>query len=81
MHDNAWPHSARLTQNYLARHNINRLQWLAYSPDMNPIVHFWDVLGCRARKNHVINNSNDLRAPLNQEWNTVPMTLLDVMPG
>ena len=26
MHDSARPHTARLTQNYLARHNVNVLQ-------------------------------------------------------
>ena len=72
MHDNARPHNARLTQNYLARHNVNVLQWPTCSPDMNPIEHIWDVLGRRARDNHVINNINDLRAALIQEWNAVP---------
>ena len=72
MHDNARPHTARLTQNYLARHNVNVLQWPACSPDMNPIEHFWDILGRRARENYVINNINDLRAALIQEWNAIP---------
>ena len=72
MHDNARPHTARLTQNYLARHNVNVLQWPACSPDMNPIEHIWDVLGRRARENHVINNINYLRAALIQEWNAIP---------
>ena len=62
MHDNTQPHTARLTQNFLARHNVNVLEWPACSPDMNPIEHIWDVLGRRARENHVINNINDLRA-------------------
>ena len=72
MHGNARPHTARLTQNYLARHNVNVLQWPACSPDMNPIEHIWDVLGRRTRENHVINNINDLRAAIIQEWNTIP---------
>ena len=73
MHNNARPHNARLTQNYLARHNVNMLQWPACSPDMNPIEHIWDVLGRRAlRENHVINNINHLRTTLIQEWNAIP---------
>ena len=72
MHDNARPHTARLTQNYLARHNVNVLQWPASHPDVNPIEHVWDVLGRRARENHVINNINNLRATLSQEWNVIP---------
>ena len=62
----------RLTQNYLARHNVNVLQWSACSLDMNPIEHIWDFLGRRARENHVINNINDLRAAIIQEWNAIP---------
>ena len=81
MHDNARPHTARLTQNYLARHKVKVLQLPACSLDMNPIEHVWDVLGRRVRENHVINNVNDLRATLSQEWNVIPMTLLDVTSG
>ena len=72
MHDNARPHTARLTQNYLARDNVNVLHWPACFLDMNPIEHIWDVLGRRARENHVVNNINDLRAALIQEWKAIP---------
>ena len=72
LHDNARPHTATLAQNYLARHNVNMLQWPACSPDMNLIEHVWDVLRRRARENHVINNIYDLRAALIQEWNVIP---------
>lgn len=72
MQDNARPHTARLTQNYLARHNVNVLPWPACSPDMNPIEHIWDLLGRRARRNHVINNIRDLTFALVQEWNAIP---------
>jgi hypothetical protein len=36
MHDNARPHTARVTANYLARHGVNVLPWPAFSPDINP---------------------------------------------
>ena len=72
MHDNARPHTARLTQAFLARHDVNVLPWPACSPDMNPIEHLWDLRGRKARKNHVINNINDLTAALVHEWNAIP---------
>lgn len=72
MHDNARPHTARLTQNYLATHNVNVLPWPACSPDMNPIEHIWDLLGQSVRRNHVINNIRDLTLALVQEWNAIP---------
>jgi transposase len=37
MHDNARPHTARVTAKYLARHGINVLPCSACSPDINPI--------------------------------------------
>jgi len=40
--DGARPHTARVTQQFLAQHNINVLEWAAMSPDMSPIEHFWD---------------------------------------
>ena len=81
MRDNARPHMARLTQNYLARHNVNVLQWPACFPDMNPIEHIWDVLGRRVRENHVINNINDLRAALIKNGTLFQKTLLDITSG
>jgi transposase len=37
--DNARPHTARLTANFLVRNHVNVLPGPAVSPDMNPIEH------------------------------------------
>lgn len=66
--DNARPHTARITTQYLAQNNIAVLQWPAVSPDLNPIEHIWDELGRKARANHQINNIQDLTRALNHEW-------------
>ena len=47
--DNALPHTARLTRDFLANNNVNALPFPAYSPDCNPIEHMWNVLGRRLR--------------------------------
>ena len=45
--DNARPHSARLTTDFLGQNNVQVLPWTAFSPDLSPIEHLWDQLGRR----------------------------------
>lgn len=72
-HDNARPHTARLTTNFLAHNNINTLPWPSLSPDLNPIEHVWDELGrrVRARVNAPATRHELFRA-LEEEWNNIP---------
>ena len=44
-HDNARPHTMRITTQFLAQNNVNALTWPALSPVMNLIEHVWDELG------------------------------------
>ena len=48
-HDNARPHTAILTRNFLTQSNINVLPWPAMSPDLNPIEHLWDRIDRQIR--------------------------------
>jgi transposase len=70
--DNARPHTARVTMNYLEQ-NINVLPWPSKSPDLNPIEHLWDQLDKRVRQRQPPHQTLDqLRQMLQQEWRTIP---------
>ncbi|XP_048258591.1 glutamate receptor-like [Haliotis rufescens] len=76
-HDNARPHTARLTQNFLANANIHVLPWPACSPDMNPIEHMWEILGRKVRNRPVPPvDFQELEQCLLQEWQHIPANVI-----
>ena len=71
--DNARPHTARVTQDFLHRNNISLLPHPALSPDLNPIEHFWDAL--QRKLNALVprpRTAAELRAAIAQVWAQVP---------
>ena len=66
---NARPHRAIGVQDYFRQHGIQRMDWPASSPDMNPIEHLWDLLDCRVRgRQQVPQTVAELRQALIDEW-------------
>ncbi|KAK7116305.1 hypothetical protein V1264_002010 [Littorina saxatilis] len=71
--DNARPHTARLTTQFLTDHHVQVLPWPSMSPDMNPIEHLWDELDRRVRRREEAPaNHRDLLQALQEEWDTIP---------
>ncbi|GFV86573.1 transposable element Tc1 transposase [Trichonephila clavipes] len=76
--DNARPHRARLVENMLEAETIQRMEWPACSPDLNPIEHVWDILGRRiAVRPRPPATVRDLEIALLEEWNSIPQSLID----
>ncbi|GFT91953.1 transposable element Tcb2 transposase [Trichonephila clavipes] len=76
--DNARPHRARLVINMLETETIQRMEWPACSPDLNPIEHVWDMLGRRiAARPRPPATVRDLEIALLEEWNSIPQSLID----
>ena len=78
--DNAWPHVARVCQDFLANNNIAPLAWPPYSPDLTPIEHMWDELDRRVRKRrNPPATLAQLRNALIDEWNNIPMRTVNAL--
>lgn len=73
MDDNARPHRTRAVNDYLETEGINRLNWPALSPDMNPIEHAWDMLAraVAARRNPP-RTVQELVHAAQEEWRNIP---------
>ncbi|GFV59803.1 transposable element Tc1 transposase [Trichonephila clavipes] len=75
---NARPHRARLVKNMLEAETIQRMEWPACYPDLNPIEHVWDMLGRRiAARPRPPATVRDLKIALLEEWNSIPQSLID----
>ena len=71
--DNARPHCARGFQDYFRQHGIQRMDWPARSPDMNPIKHLWDLLDRHVRgRQQVPQTVAELRQALIDVWRNIP---------
>ncbi|GFT78055.1 transposable element Tcb2 transposase [Trichonephila clavipes] len=78
MDDNARPHRTLAVEELLEIEYITRMDWPAYSPDLNLIEHVWDALGRRiaARLLHP-ENTQQLKQLLIEEWVLLPQEMLN----
>ncbi|GFX83825.1 transposable element Tcb1 transposase [Trichonephila clavipes] len=78
MDDKARPHHANIVDECLQSEDITRMDWPAYSPDLNPIEHAWDML-CRriATRQPPPICLPEFRRALLDEWCNIPQDQID----
>ncbi|GFW77728.1 DDE_3 domain-containing protein [Trichonephila clavipes] len=78
MEDNACPHRANIVDECLQSEDITRMDWPAYSPDLNPIEHVWNMVGRRiAARQPPPTCLLELRRALLNEWCNIPEDQID----
>ncbi|GFX24397.1 DDE_3 domain-containing protein [Trichonephila clavipes] len=78
MADNARPHRANIVDACLQSEDITCMDCPAYSPDLNPIEHVWDMLGRRIAAHQPPPTClPELRRALLDEWCNIPQDQID----
>ncbi|GFW45062.1 transposable element Tcb2 transposase [Trichonephila clavipes] len=78
MDDNPPCHRTVEAEQLLESEDIERMDWPAGSPDLNPIEHVWDFLGRRlAARTLPPVTIQELRLALQDEWAAMPQQLID----
>ncbi|GFV73892.1 transposable element Tcb2 transposase [Trichonephila clavipes] len=80
MDDNSPCHRTVAAEQLLESEDIERMDWPAQSPDLNPIEHVWDFLGRRlAARTLPPVKIRELRLALQDEWAVMPQQLIDTL--
>ncbi|GFU12334.1 transposable element Tc3 transposase [Trichonephila clavipes] len=80
MDDSAPCHRTVAAEQLLESEDIERMDWPARSPDLNPIEHVWDFLGRRlAARTLPPVMIRELRLALQDEWAAMPQQLIDTL--
>lgn len=85
MEDGASAHRAKLTQTTRERLGITRLDWVASSPDLNPIEYLWKVLMDRINRRAPRPTTQEgVACAIIEEWDKITsadiLKLVDTMP-
>ncbi|GFX27210.1 transposable element Tcb2 transposase [Trichonephila clavipes] len=83
--NNARPHVAKTARDFCSAQHMQLLSCPAYSPDMSPIEHVWDLVGrCLARDPRPAASKDELLLRIQAIWNSLPQAdiqnLFDCFP-
>ncbi|GFX03548.1 transposable element Tcb1 transposase [Trichonephila clavipes] len=80
IYDNASCYRTVAAEQLLESEDIERMDWPARSPDLNPIEHVWDFLGRRLEARTLPPVTiRELRLALQDEWAAMPQQLIDTL--
>ncbi|GFV72508.1 transposable element Tcb2 transposase [Trichonephila clavipes] len=80
MDDDAPCHRTVAAEQLLESEDIERMDWPARSPDLNPIEHVWEFLGRRlAARTLPPVTIRELRLEMQDEWAAMPQQLIDTL--
>jgi transposase len=68
--DNDPKHTAKIITKFLQEKKVEKLPWVAQSPDLNPIEHLWDEMG-RKMKEQKVQNKQELRELVVEVWKSI----------
>ena len=75
-HDNAAPHTAKHTKNWLAGMGVKVLEdWPPYSPELNVIEHVWSWMTAYINK-EMPKNRRELKRYIRAAWNNIPQSTI-----
>ncbi|GBL74437.1 Transposable element Tcb2 transposase [Araneus ventricosus] len=78
MDNNARPHRTVVVEVYLEGHGLERMEWSAQSPDLNPIEHLWNYLGRQdAALSPPARSLEELEQGLLCVWSSLPISVSD----
>lgn len=75
-HDNASPHTAKYTKNWLVAMGVKVLEdWPPYSPELNIIEHVWSWMTAYINKERP-KNRRELKRYIRAAWNEIPQNVI-----
>ncbi|KAI7944391.1 hypothetical protein MJO28_010086 [Puccinia striiformis f. sp. tritici] len=72
MEDNASSHTAKLSQEFRAKHHITRIVWPPQSPDLNPTENLWKFLKTGIYNQYHPKSLEQMREAIQQAWDDIP---------
>lgn len=69
MDDGAGYHTSKRVKAWGRLHGLNRMDWPAQSPDLNPIENLWRIIKLRvSARRHQIHSVEDMEQAISMEW-------------